>query len=185
MRISAALFVLGGLVFSASLVGCGGPGNKEAGREPTVAIATSEPAASAAPSSDASGSGTGEAPSATPAPPNAPRTAAQVAALHLTTGQLSLIGYVVSVYKCPPCPPQAMCKPCIGDHVVVSDSPAPVNGLGNMGPSDVVVFTERRQMDALAVGKRYRFDVKLGPGKMISKTLNDLLLIAATAAPAQ
>lgn len=29
---------------------------------------------------------------------------------------------VTEVYHCPPCPPGAQCKPCIGDHLVVKDS---------------------------------------------------------------
>ena len=28
---------------------------------------------------------------------------------------------VVDTYTCPPCPPGMQCKPCIGDHVLVSD----------------------------------------------------------------
>ena len=30
-------------------------------------------------------------------------------------------GYVIQTYKCPPCPPGAMCKPCLGDHIVITD----------------------------------------------------------------
>jgi hypothetical protein len=29
---------------------------------------------------------------------------------------------VLDIYHCPPCPPGAMCKPCIGDHIVATDN---------------------------------------------------------------
>src|SRR5216684_3460234 len=29
--------------------------------------------------------------------------------------------YVLEVHKCPPCPPGAQCKPCLGDYIVVAD----------------------------------------------------------------
>ena len=35
----------------------------------------------------------------------------------------SVSAYVTSIYKCPFCPPGAECKPCVGDHVMVGDSP--------------------------------------------------------------
>src|SRR5690349_8809913 len=34
---------------------------------------------------------------------------------------LQFVATVKSIYKCPPCPPGAHCKPCIGDHVLVSN----------------------------------------------------------------
>jgi hypothetical protein len=30
--------------------------------------------------------------------------------------------YVVEIHKCPPCPPGAQCKPCLGDYIVVTDN---------------------------------------------------------------
>jgi len=38
-------------------------------------------------------------------------------------GPFIVVGFVVQTYKCPPCPPQAMCKPCLGDHIEVTDHP--------------------------------------------------------------
>ena len=31
-------------------------------------------------------------------------------------------GYVIDIYKCPPCPPHAMCKPCIADNITIVDT---------------------------------------------------------------
>jgi hypothetical protein len=30
--------------------------------------------------------------------------------------------YVVEIHKCPPCPPGAQCKPCLGDYIVIADN---------------------------------------------------------------
>jgi hypothetical protein len=38
-------------------------------------------------------------------------------------GEFIVVGFVIQTYKCPPCPPNAMCKPCLGDHIVVTDHP--------------------------------------------------------------
>lgn len=37
-------------------------------------------------------------------------------------GPFKIEGFVVESYKCPPCPRGAMCKPCVGDHVVITDN---------------------------------------------------------------
>jgi hypothetical protein len=30
--------------------------------------------------------------------------------------------YVLEIHKCPPCPPGAQCKPCLGDYFVITDN---------------------------------------------------------------
>jgi hypothetical protein len=37
-------------------------------------------------------------------------------------GPFRIEGFVIDIYKCPPCPPQAMCKPCIPDNIVVTNN---------------------------------------------------------------
>ena len=37
-------------------------------------------------------------------------------------GPFRIKGYVIDIYKCPPCPPQAMCKPCLPDNIVVTNN---------------------------------------------------------------
>src|SRR6266550_505284 len=37
-------------------------------------------------------------------------------------GTFIVVAVVIQTYKCPPCPPKAMCKPCLGDHLVVTDN---------------------------------------------------------------
>src|SRR5438093_85205 len=40
-------------------------------------------------------------------------------------GQFRIEGYVLDIYKCPPCPPGVMCKPCIPDNLVITDAADP------------------------------------------------------------
>ena len=56
---------------------------------------------------------------------------------------------VKSVYKCPPCPEGAQCKPCIGDHVEVTD--------GNK-EHNIRVFTH--QLSIFNMGSSYLFLVR-------------------------
>jgi hypothetical protein len=37
-------------------------------------------------------------------------------------GSFKIAGFVIDIYECPPCPPGAICKPCIGDNIVVTDN---------------------------------------------------------------
>jgi hypothetical protein len=37
-------------------------------------------------------------------------------------GPFRIRGYVIETYECPPCPPGAQCKPCIGNYVVITDN---------------------------------------------------------------
>src|SRR2546428_12935579 len=37
-------------------------------------------------------------------------------------GPFRIEGYVIQTYKCPPCPAGMQCKPCLGDHIVITDN---------------------------------------------------------------
>lgn len=58
-------------------------------------------------------------------------------------------GMVKSIYKCPPCPEGAQCKPCIGDHVEVSN--------GNL---DLTLRVFTHQLSLFEVDKAYDFLVR-------------------------
>lgn len=63
---------------------------------------------------------------------------------------LEIKAMVKARYECPPCPKGAQCKPCIGDHISVSDS--------NAEATAVQVFCN--QPAQFKVGKRYRLRVR-------------------------
>jgi predicted NAD-dependent protein-ADP-ribosyltransferase YbiA (DUF1768 family) len=70
-------------------------------------------------------------------------------------GPFRIVGYVIDFFKCQPCPPRAMCKPCVGDHIVVVEAleekdPARVKGLW--------IFADKP--DKFELRKKYSFTVK-------------------------
>jgi len=70
-------------------------------------------------------------------------------------GPFIVVAFVIQTYKCPPCPPNAMCKPCLGDHIVVTDNidkkdPALIKRLR--------IFTDKPEQFKLK--KKYSFTVR-------------------------
>ena len=65
-------------------------------------------------------------------------------------------GYVLQIYKCPPCPVGAQCKPCLGDHVVVTDN---LNEKNPVLIKHLRIFNKKPEQ--FEVGKRYSFLVKV------------------------
>ena len=76
----------------------------------------------------------------------------------LDEGPFRIEGHVIQIYKCPPCPEGAQCKPCLGDHVVITDKP---------DEKDPVlirrlrIFAGRPELEQLEVAKKYSFLVKV------------------------
>src|SRR5439155_24420882 len=71
-------------------------------------------------------------------------------------GEFIVVGFVIQTYKCPPCPPNAMCKPCLGDHILVTDKveekdPAKIQRLR--------IFTDKPGQFELK--KKYSFTVRV------------------------
>jgi hypothetical protein len=71
-------------------------------------------------------------------------------------GPFRIEGFVIDIYKCPPCPPQAMCKPCIPDNIDVT------NNLDEKNPNLIRrlrIFTD--QPEKFELTKKYSFVVKV------------------------
>ena len=70
-------------------------------------------------------------------------------------GTFKVVAFVIQTYKCPPCPPNAMCKPCLGDHIVVTDK------IGQKDPALIQrlrIFTDKPEQFELK--KKYSFTVR-------------------------
>jgi hypothetical protein len=66
--------------------------------------------------------------------------------------------FVLDIYLCPPCPPPAQCKPCIGNHFTATDEkPTDPTKIGY--EKRLEIFTERP--DSLKAGKRYMITVAI------------------------
>ncbi len=70
-------------------------------------------------------------------------------------GTFIVVAFVIQTYKCPPCPPNAMCKPCVGDHIVVTEN------LDEKDPARIQrlrIYTDKPEQFELK--KRYSFTVR-------------------------
>jgi len=89
-------------------------------------------------------------------------------------------GYTVKLYDCPPCPRGAMCKPCMGNNIVLSENKLPIETYDNLSSTDLIVFVDRaKQFD---VGAKYRMTVKVSEHSTtgIGSSLNDVELVGFT-----
>ena len=85
-------------------------------------------------------------------------------------------GYVIQTYKCPPCPSGAMCKPCIGDHIVITDNVKEEN------PTLVKrlrIFTDKPEQFELK--KKYSFAVKIRGKPRKDRAIEEVDLIRFSA----
>jgi len=116
-------------------------------------------------------------------PPAASGSVAALLAQKPSSGSFTVTGYVTYLYRCPPCPPGANCKPCMGDNLVLSDAPKQVTDYADVGDGDLVVLADRAKLDAFKVGSRYRLDIDIGPEKHLSNPIPDPHLKTAAPAP--
>ena len=67
-----------------------------------------------------------------------------------------IAGYVIETYKCPPCPPNAQCKPCLGNHIIITDNASEKN---LVLIKRLRIFTDNPKQFELK--KKYLFTVKI------------------------
>lgn len=103
-------------------------------------------------------------------------TFAQLNRSDLDDGPFRIDGYVVQIYKCPPCPEGAMCKPCLGDHLVITDNP------DERDPALIRrlrIFAKRPALEEIETAKKYSFLVKVKGRLHDGKPLEEADLISA------
>ncbi len=86
-----------------------------------------------------------------------------------------LRGYVVMRYTCPPCPPKALCKPCMGDNIVLSDDPK-LHERYDLSDREVIVFTPTPV--TFELGKQVTVKVRVLERQNSNKGIPDLELVA-------
>jgi len=88
-------------------------------------------------------------------------------------GQFRIEGYVLDIYKCPPCPPRAICKPCIPDNLVITDAADP-KGLSKI--NRLRIFTDKAEQFELK--KKYSFTVNLKNKVPAAHAITDVHLVS-------
>jgi hypothetical protein len=95
------------------------------------------------------------------------------AELATTTGDtIRLKAFVLNVYECPPCPPGMICKPCLGNHVMVVEK-RPVDIMKIPLEDRLRIFAD--QPKRMTAGKQYMFTVTYRNKKT---STNELQLIS-------
>lgn len=93
----------------------------------------------------------------------------------LGPGEYRTEGFVAKVYVCPPCPPGAMCKPCMRDNIVISERKAALAGY-NLSEREMMLFT--RGSGVFEVGRKYVFTFRITEGRSTSEPINDAEILA-------
>jgi hypothetical protein len=88
-------------------------------------------------------------------------------------GSFRIVGYVIDIYKCPPCPPGAMCKPCIPDNLVVTDN---IDEKDFSKIKRLRISTEKPEQFELK--KKYTFTVKVKGKVPPGRPIQDVDLIS-------
>ena len=84
-----------------------------------------------------------------------------------------IVGYVLNIYKCPPCPPGAMCKPCVPNNIIITDAADPKD-LSRI--NRLRIFTEKPH--ELEPKKKYSFTVKLKHKLSAGQAITDVDLVS-------
>lgn len=89
-------------------------------------------------------------------------------------GTYEVLGYVVKIYECPPCPEGAQCKPCMADHIVVAEHRSRFAEYV-LTDREMIVFTDNNP--DLHVNRKYRFLIQIMNVKTTDQILNNPKLI--------
>ena len=85
-------------------------------------------------------------------------------------------GFVAKIYTCPPCPPDAQCKPCMADNTVISEE---MKNLETylLSEKEMIIFSAKAT--DFERNKEYKFKFEISDKKTTAATLNDAHLIRA------
>ncbi len=94
------------------------------------------------------------------------------------TQTFQIEGYVLDIYKCPPCPPRGMCKPCIADNVTLTDTDDR-SDLSNL--KRLRVFTE--ETDKFVMNGKYIVTVRVKGTPKMGDAIDSVDLISIDTTP--
>ncbi len=84
-------------------------------------------------------------------------------------------GFVAKSYSCPPCPPNAQCKPCMrGNNIVISEENKSLDTY-DLTDREIIVFTQETK--TFEKGKKYLFKIRITEKKTTSEAVNDIELL--------
>jgi len=85
-------------------------------------------------------------------------------------------GFIARIFTCPPCPPEAQCKPCMKDNILISEKNKYLETY-DLTERELIVFTNEAK--TFSKGKEYKLKVKITDVKTTTADLNDIELVDA------
>jgi len=92
----------------------------------------------------------------------------------VTSRNYNIYGYVVKIFTCPPCPKGMICKPCMGDNIVISEENELMDTY-SLSKTDLIVFCNNPKQFKL--GQKYKFSITITDRKSTNEPINDIRLI--------
>lgn len=91
-------------------------------------------------------------------------------------GTFTVTGYVVKIYRCPPCPDGTHCKPCMPPNIVISERNTELAQYA-LTNQELIVFTTQEQSDELVLDRPYKFLLQVLDVKTTDQAINNVKLI--------
>ena len=101
-------------------------------------------------------------------------TISQLKEMNAPSGNFNTEGHIVKIYTCPSCPLGAMCKPCMGNNIVISEENKLIEGY-SLSDKDIILFANNPKQFEL--GKKYTFSIEILGRKTTGDSLNDIEII--------
>jgi hypothetical protein len=83
-------------------------------------------------------------------------------------------GYVVKKYICPPCSNNDQCKPCMANHIIISEK---IDSSGDFQLSETEMILFSPTTDHYKIGTKYQFTIKILERKSTSEPINDVEIV--------
>ena len=93
----------------------------------------------------------------------------------LAPGDYDTEGYVAKIYSCPPCPPGAMCKPCMRDNIVISEEKKRLDSY-SLTEKELILFVQESKRFKL--GRKLKFTIRITGEKTTSEPINDIEVVS-------
>lgn len=91
-----------------------------------------------------------------------------------TSGFYDTEGYVAKIYSCPPCPPGAVCKPCMEDNIVISEQDITLESY-TLRDTELIIFVS--QPEQFVLGRKYTYSIQISATRSTGDSINDIRLV--------
>ena len=93
---------------------------------------------------------------------------------NFSSGTYTTEGYVVKIYQCPVCREKELCKPCMGNNIIISEKNKLLNSY-KVGFSELIIFSD--DVSQFKLGEKYRFLFQMLDAKTTSQITNNVKLV--------